>query len=107
MGRGDALDIDDEELARLKRRKLSNFNEEESKSAVKSIQDSKNMIEEEEETKVNEEEQIVGPSIVALMSALPNASYFGLPSESVFNSDKLVTLFSNLSNIPCSFSLYL
>ena len=58
------------------------------------------MIEEEEETKVNEEEQIVGPSIVALMSALPNASYFGLPSESVFNSDKLVTLFSNLSNIP-------
>lgn len=100
LGRGDALDIDDEELARLKRRKLSNFNEEESKSAVKSIQDSKNMIEEEEETKVNEEEQIVGPSIVALMSALPNASYFGLPSESVFNSDKLVTLFSNLSNIP-------
>ena len=41
----------------------------------------------------------VGPSIVALMSALPNASYFGLPSESVFNSDKLVTLFSNLPNI--------
>ena len=46
------------------------------------------------------EESFVGPSIIALMSALPNASYFGLPSESVFNSEKLVTLFANLSNIP-------
>ncbi|RCK66772.1 mRNA 3'-end-processing protein RNA14 [Candida viswanathii] len=99
LGRGDTLDIDDEDLARLKRRKLSNFNEEESKSAVKSIQDSANMIEE-EEVKASEEDQLVGPSIVALMKGLPNASYFGLPSESVFKSDKLVTLFANLSNIP-------
>ena len=100
LGRGDSLDIDDEELARLKRRRLSNFNEEESKSAVKNIQYSKSIIEEEAESKGSEEEQLVGPSIVALMSALPNASYFGLRSESVFNSDKLVTLFANLSNIP-------
>ncbi|KAK6458079.1 uncharacterized protein RJT20DRAFT_125995 [Scheffersomyces xylosifermentans] len=50
-----------------------------------------------------EEEQqksFVGPTITTLLSALPNASYFGPASESVFNSEKLITLFSNLPNIP-------
>lgn len=42
----------------------------------------------------------VGPTITTLLAALPNASYFGQPSESVFNSEKLVKLFSNLPNIP-------
>lgn len=118
LGRDDILTsfdgiIDEEELQRLKRRKLSNgggssssysFNEEESKSAVKNIEEQKTRIQQEQDQEnqgINKpEESFVGPSIIALMSALPNASYFGLPSESVFNSEKLVTLFANLSNIP-------
>lgn len=38
----------------------------------------------------------VGSSIYGLLQVLPNAGYFGPPSEHVFNSTKLVELFSNL-----------
>lgn len=97
LNRDDHVDYAD--LSRKKRKVSFGFDNTESTSAVKSIQESRRI-----EQEVMEDEQLngasfVGPSIVALMSALPNASYFGLPSESVFNSDKLVTLFSNLPNI--------
>lgn len=48
----------------------------------------------------SQEPSFVGPTIVALLNALPNASYFGPASESVFKHDKLVELFANLSNVP-------
>ncbi|EMG50945.1 RNA14 mRNA 3'-end-processing protein RNA14 [Candida maltosa Xu316] len=95
-------EVDDDDRARVKRRRLtSTFNDEDTKSTVKNIQESKNMIDEQSEEEASKkEDNFVGQSIVALMSALPNASYFGMPSENVFNSEKLVTLFANLSNIP-------
>ncbi|KAK6204334.1 uncharacterized protein RJT21DRAFT_123605 [Scheffersomyces amazonensis] len=46
-----------------------------------------------------EEKSFVGPTIVTLLEVLPNASYFGPASQSVFKSDKLVKLFANLPNI--------
>ncbi|ODV78094.1 Suf-domain-containing protein [Suhomyces tanzawaensis NRRL Y-17324] len=45
-------------------------------------------------------EPLVGKTLVTLMTALPNASYFGHASESVFNSEKLVQLLANLPNVP-------
>ena len=86
-------------ITTFKRRKLSNgggssssysFNEEESKSAVKILKNKTRIQQEQDQENqgINKpEESFVGPSIIALMSALPNASYFGLPSESVFNSE--------------------
>lgn len=38
-------------------------------------------------------------NIYNLLKILPNASYFGNPSEHVFNNQKLVELFSNLPNV--------
>ncbi|KAI5953983.1 RNA14 [Candida margitis] len=83
-----------------KRRKLSmGFDSSESNSAVKNIQESSRIEQEVIEEEQSNNSSFVGQSIVALMTALPNASYFGLPTESVFDSDKLVTLFANLPNI--------
>lgn len=48
----------------------------------------------------SQEPSFVGPTIVALLNALPNASYFGPASESVFKNEKLVQLFANLANVP-------
>lgn len=42
----------------------------------------------------------VGDAIYSLLQVLPNAGYFGPPSEHVFNSSKLVELFSNLPDLP-------
>lgn len=42
----------------------------------------------------------VGQSIYNLLLVLPNAGYFGPPSDHVFNSAKLVELFANMSNLP-------
>lgn len=93
-------DPDDHIAQARKRRKVSfNFDGIDSKSAVQSIQESSRREQEVIQEEQQKDSSFVGPSIVALMSALPNASYFGLPSESVFNSDKLITLFSNLSNL--------
>lgn len=39
-------------------------------------------------------------TIYSLLQVLPNAGYFGPPSEHVFNSLKLVELFSNLPDLP-------
>ncbi|KAI5957608.1 RNA14 [Candida theae] len=93
-------DADDYVEQARKRRKLSfAFDNNDSSSAVKSIQESSRIEQEVIEEEQQDNSSFVGPSIVALMSALPNASYFGLPSENVFNSEKLVTLFSNLPNL--------
>ena len=94
-----------------KRRKLSTsasaispHETQESISAINSIQESnrieQEMVEQQRKSKVDNSLAAVGPSIVTLMTVLPNASYFGLSSESVFNSKKLVTLFANSPNIP-------
>lgn len=54
-----------------------------------------------ENSKISSEaESRVGPLITNLMGSLPNASYFGHASESVFNPHKLVQLFANLPNVP-------
>lgn len=42
----------------------------------------------------------VGDAIYSLLQVLPNAGYFGPTSEHVFNSSKLVELFSNLPDLP-------
>ncbi|KAI5951353.1 RNA14 [Candida jiufengensis] len=99
-------DYDNEdEPVRKRRRRISisnNFENETQSSVVRNIQESSRFdhdLQNGHSNNANNESNFVGPSIVALMTALPNASYFGLPSDSVFNSDKLVTLFANLSNI--------
>lgn len=92
-------DPDDYDQPRKRQKVSFAFDNDESVSAVKSIQESSRIEQEVIEEEQQDASSFVGPSIVALMSALPNASYFGLPSESVFNSDKLVTLFSNLPNM--------
>lgn len=42
----------------------------------------------------------VGNTVYNLLQILPNAGYFGPPPEHVFNTGKLVELFSNLPDIP-------
>lgn len=42
----------------------------------------------------------VGTTIYGLLQVLPNAGYFGPPNEHIFNSAKLVELFSNLPDLP-------
>lgn len=42
----------------------------------------------------------VGTTIYGLLQVLPNAGYFGPPNEHIFNSAKLVELFSNLADLP-------
>jgi len=46
-----------------------------------------------------QESSFVGPTIVALLNALPNASYFGPAGDGMFNNEKLVELFANLPNV--------
>lgn len=98
-------DIDDDEPHRKRRRLSTQLKPRDddisANSAVRDVQQS-SRIEEEilNQNQPQQEESFVGPTITALMTALPNASYFGLPSESVFDCEKLVTLFANLSNIP-------
>ncbi|KAI3404404.2 RNA14 [Candida oxycetoniae] len=104
----DAYDFEDEDeddFPSLKRRRIaaSSIGAEESRLAVTSIQESSRIeqetAEQERDAKADSSTAFVGPSILTLMTVLPNASYFGLPSENVFNSEKLVTLFANLPNI--------
>lgn len=45
----------------------------------------------------------VGNTIYNLLQILPNAGYFGPPSEHVFDSTKLVELFGNLPSLPGEF----
>lgn len=46
------------------------------------------------------QDKFVGDIIYNLLQVLPNAGYFGPPAEHVFNSSKLVELFSNLPDLP-------
>lgn len=46
-----------------------------------------------------EEQSVVGTTIVNLLNALPNASYFGNGKDGVFNNEKLVQLLANLTNV--------
>ncbi|EGW33275.1 uncharacterized protein SPAPADRAFT_151132 [Spathaspora passalidarum NRRL Y-27907] len=94
---GDEYSDNEDEEPRTKKRRVSRKAQEEVNTVVQNIQESTTQITEQE---TKPQDSFVGPSIIALMGALPNASYFGLPSESVFDSEKLVTLFANLSNIP-------
>ncbi|CAK9440336.1 uncharacterized protein LODBEIA_P44360 [Lodderomyces beijingensis] len=102
----DAYDEDeslDSRPAKRQRRSSLSLDAGESTSAVNSIQESsrieKEMAEQERDLAPDNSIAVVGPSIMTLMTVLPNASYFGLPSENIFNSEKLVTLFANLPNI--------
>lgn len=45
-------------------------------------------------------QNFVGNTVYNLLRVLPNSSYFGPQSERVFNSEKLVDLFSKLQDIP-------
>lgn len=45
----------------------------------------------------------VGNTIYNLLQILPNAGYFGPPSEHVFDNSKLVELFGNLPSLPGEF----
>lgn len=45
-------------------------------------------------------QNFVGNTIYNLLRVLPNSSYFGLPSDHLFNNTKLVELFGNLPNVP-------
>lgn len=45
----------------------------------------------------------VGNTIYSLLQILPNAGYFGPPSEHIFDSAKLVELFGNLPSLPGEF----
>lgn len=45
-------------------------------------------------------QNFVGNTVYNLLRVLPNASYFGPPSDHLFNNGKLVELFSNLPNVP-------
>lgn len=45
-------------------------------------------------------QNFVGNTTYNILRALPNSSYFGPPSDHLFNNEKLVELFSNLPNIP-------
>lgn len=45
-------------------------------------------------------QNFVGNTIYNLLRVLPNSSYFGPPSDHLFNNSKLVELFGNLPNVP-------
>ena len=45
-------------------------------------------------------QNFVGNTIYNLLRVLPNSSYFGPPSDHLFNNTKLVELFGNLPNVP-------
>lgn len=49
-----------------------------------------------------QQHNFVGNNVYNLLRVLPNSSYFGPQSDHVFNSEKLVDFFSNLSDIPDS-----
>ncbi|RLV95745.1 mRNA 3'-end-processing protein RNA14 [Spathaspora sp. JA1] len=97
IGGIDESDDEEDEHPSKRRRVTKKALQEEVNNVVQNIQESSSHVTEPEQ---KQQDIFVGPSIIALMGALPNASYFGLPSESVFDSEKLVTLFANLSNIP-------
>lgn len=52
---------------------------------------------------VTQQHGFVGNTIYNLLQILPNAGYFGPPSEHIFDNTKLVELFGNLPSLPGEF----
>lgn len=102
VGLQDEEDEDADIESKKKRRKVSMVSDDYSPESVGG-KSNQNDAKSQAAVLVPQQHGFVGNTIYSLLQILPNAGYFGPPSEHIFDNTKLVELFGNLPSLPGEF----